>query len=197
MRRLRAALIVTLLATVTTAAESQQSPQWLVRARGLWIHPFESGSAGGFLTLDPGWAIEADVTRRLTSLLALEFSVTTSGHNVRSQDVSNGSMHTFLPALLVQLHPLARPRFDPYIGAGANAAFFYRLTGDAGRVFDLTHSVGWALQAGVDVALGRGVVLNLDLKYLSMATDMRSPPGLPIKLDMDPIVLGAGAGFRF
>ena len=60
---------------------------------------------------------------------------------------------------------------------------------------------GWAAQAGVDVAIGPRTFLNLDIKYIDMDSDVTLRTAAigtqKVRAHIDPLVIGAGIGFRF
>jgi outer membrane protein len=58
-------------------------------------------------------------------------------------------------------------------------------------------SLGWAVQGGVDFKLGERGVFNVDLKYVSLATTIELNGSKVADLDVDPVVVGVGFGYRF
>ena len=58
-------------------------------------------------------------------------------------------------------------------------------------------SFGPALQAGLDIALGGGLYLNLDLKKVWIRTDVKSFGTKVGTFKVDPVLLGIGLGCRF
>jgi outer membrane protein len=96
----------------------------------------------------------------------------------------------------------------PYIGAGINYTLFYSedastsLEGAVGPTrVSLSDSFGWAAQAGVDIDLSKSMFLNLDIKYIDMDTTARlrttAAGSQRVRVNIDPLVVGAGIGFRF
>jgi outer membrane protein len=95
----------------------------------------------------------------------------------------------------------------PYVGAGP--AYFLVL-GDkpgAGAVglgatdFHLDDSFGFALQAGLDVPVGKGLLISFDAKRYFISADAHWFAGatevLVTEHQLDPWVLSAGVGFAF
>ena len=58
-------------------------------------------------------------------------------------------------------------------------------------------SFGLALQAGVDIPVGGGWLLNLDVKKLQLKTDVSSFGAKVGEFKVDPLLLSLGFGKRF
>jgi len=118
------------------------------------------------------------------------------------------------PTLTVQWHFNPDQTFDPYVGAGINATFMLdrTLTLNQSSVGALQgskikidrDSFGPALQAGLDVNLKDGWLLNADVKYLWIDTDVKLRNPLAgnswtkiDSLDVNPWVISLGIGKRF
>ncbi len=195
MRSYRIGAAVALLMVLGIATAAAQDTGWLVRSRVIVVAPDASSDPSG-LDVGTDATIELDVTRHLSPLLALELAVATLGHELRVGDNSLGSVRLLPPTLLLQVRPLRDGRFRPYLGAGANLAIFYAHSGGL-ETLDLGSSLGWALQGGVDVPLGRRGVFNVDLKYLGVQTEIESGGSTVYQLEINPWVIGAGLGYRF
>jgi outer membrane protein W len=58
-------------------------------------------------------------------------------------------------------------------------------------------SGGPAVQLGADVDISSSALLNANLKWNNMSADLESG-GIPLtRLQVDPLSLGVGVGFRF
>lgn len=98
-------------------------------------------------------------------------------------------------------------KVTPYVGAGP--AYFLVLgdkpgAGAAGlgaTDFDLEDSFGLAVQAGLDIPLGGGMLLSLDAKRYFISADAHWFAGatevLTTEHKLDPWLLSAGVGFAF
>jgi hypothetical protein len=85
------------------------------------------------------------------------------------------------------------------VGAGVNYTYFYNNGLNAGgQPISITnHSVGPAVQGGVDVQVTKRVFVNADIKKIWMRTDASLGSASLGRLDIDPVVVGLGVGTRF
>lgn len=188
-----ALLIAGLLAPVTL--EAQDTRDWAVRVRAIYIAPDASSDPSG-LDVEGSGAIEVDVTRYLSPLFAVELIAATAGHEVTADGTSIGSVSHVPPTLLFQVRPLREGKFQPYLGLGGNVTFFY---GQSGALEDLDFgtSVGWAGQGGFDVLMGERGLFNVDVKYIDIGTTVELDGTEVADLDVNPWVIGLGFGYRF
>jgi outer membrane protein len=220
--------IITLLASaaalgVALPAQAQteiQSGDVLLRVRGILVAPNES--SGSILPGFPGERVsasnsvmpEVDITWMATPHFGFELIAATTKHNASGISGTTGSIGRLAstwvlpPTLTAQYHPIARGPVRPYVGAGINYTIFYSEHASNGleaavgptRV-QMSDSVGWAVQAGVDVDLGGRWFANLDVKYIDMDTTARLTTTLAgtqrVRMHLDPLVVGVGIGTRF
>ena len=118
------------------------------------------------------------------------------------------NLFLFLSTLTLQWHFNPDQTFDPYVGAGINySAMLDRdLKFESGALAGTKIKVdndswGYALQAGFDINLKDGWLINADVKYIAMDTDVKAKiAGNWTKidsLDIDPWVFGIGIGKKF
>lgn len=180
----------------------------VVRLRGLAVIPQESATVtpiGGSVEIDNSYVPELDVSYFLTNNLALELIAATTPHRVKDNgsslgDLDLGKVWLLPPTLTLQWHFLPRQSINPYVGAGINYTIFYNEKAPGGTVQSIKYedSFGWALQAGVDVALGGPWFLNVDVKKLFLSTDVSiNGGGVTADVDIDPWIVGLGLGYRF
>ncbi len=160
----------------------------VVRVRGVGVLPQEKGTLNNTALGDIGTAKvgndyipEVDFTYFFTDNIAAELIAGTSRHKVRGNlnglgnSIEVGKVSLLPPTLTVQYHFLPKERISPYVGAGLNYTLFYNedaanTANPAGlRVTNTEYKnrFGFALQAGVDVALTGAWSLNLDVKKIS------------------------------
>lgn len=212
-----------LLAAVTAigAAAPAQAEQgdWLLRGRAILVAPTEdsSGIEPAFpndeVSVSNSFAPEVDVSYFLTDNLALELIAATTKHDVSGKtgipDAVGELADTWVlpPTLTLQYHFAPSAKVRPYVGAGINYTLFYNEDASDGledalgaTKVELDDSFGFALQAGVDFDISQKVFLNLDVKYVDMDTEAKLTTGdlvNRVKVDINPIVVGVGAGMRF
>jgi outer membrane protein len=92
--------------------------------------------------------------------------------------------------------PWAGRRVRPYAGAGLNLSIFWEKSGALDSM-DLTPGVGLALRLGADFALSPATVLNVDVKWNRLVTDLEANGARVARLSISPLTLGVGWGFRF
>jgi outer membrane protein len=194
----------------------------VIRARGLAVLPQEKGtlnntSLGNIGTVDVGndYIPEVDFSYFFTDNIAAELIAGTSRHKVKGNlnglgnSIEIGKVSLLPPTLTVQYHFLPKERISPYVGAGVNYTLFYnedaaKTANSAGLSVtktDYKNRFGFALQAGVDVALTGAWSLNLDVKKIFLKTDVTASVNgaLPVtsKVTLDPWLVGVGVGYRF
>jgi len=199
----------------TELSFTNKSP-WMVRVRGIAVVPNESAqlSAGGAalsgdVDIDNSIVPELDISYFFTDNIAAELILATAPHDVTATnvggggDVDLGDVWLLPPTLTLQYHFMPQTMVKPYIGGGVNYTVFYNEdTPSGGGVLDVDYddSVGFLLQAGVDVALDENWSLNLDVKKLFLETDVtvRTATGtVNADVDIDPWIFGVGIGYRF
>lgn len=198
---MRIAPALALVAVVAaSAAQAQESPQWIVRAG---VHPVQpkphnhdqlrvgDGTAITFAAtymLDGHWGVEA-----LAALpVEHEIGVPGSGTVARVRQLP--------PTLSLQYHfPDPNGRIRGYVGVGLNCTTFFDESTRGllqGSDFDLADSWGPALQAGLDFDLGRRWFVNLDARWFDIDTEARLN-GTPVgTLEIDPYAVGMTIGRR-
>jgi len=144
----------------------------LVRLRGIGVIP--TANSDGIqpdlttsgLEAQPIGVPELDFTYMVTDNIGLELILATSPHDldftgVQSGIGKGGTVWLLPPTLLVQYHFMADQSIRPYVGAGVNLTIAYgedasqSLVNALGGPTNLKadNSIGWAVQAGVDIDL--------------------------------------------
>jgi outer membrane protein len=192
------ALCAGLLLWGGNAARAAEDGNWQVRARLIDVAPDAKGTDALIdVDVEDDLTVEVDFTRYLTDHLELELIVATASQEVKIGDTSLGSVNHLPPTLTLQWHFMNREAtFQPYVGAGANATFFYRKCGLLDEL-DLDSSFGFAAQVGADIKLSDKALLNFDLKYIDISTDVESDGDKLGTIDINPWVFGVGLGCRF
>jgi outer membrane protein len=189
----------------------------LVRARAILVAPNESsgpvtpGFPGSKLGVDNSYAPEVDFTYMLTDHIGTELILATTKHDVAGRGTiaaldKVASTWVLPPTLTLQYHFAPKGHVRPYLGAGVNYTIFYNAKASDSLVkaigptkVHLKDSIGYALQAGIDVDVSKRVFVNLDVKYIDIDSTARLTTGTALnqsRVHIDPIVAGIGLGIR-
>ena len=224
-------LVLALAAAFAPMLAQAEAGDWVVRARAVNISPNENSdlgktvnqnvapvmSNGAELKVDSNTILEFDISYYITKNIAAELILATgSKHDVSvSKEPGNvvpnqllGSVDVLPPTLTLQWHFNPDQTIDPYLGAGINYTAFLDKKLDvrqgplAGTDIKVENdSWGYALQAGVDINLKDGWLINADIKYIDLDTDvkLRTAGGWTKidSLDINPWVFGLGVGKKF
>ena len=138
----------------------------------------------------------------LTDHIAGELVLGTSKHDIKAvggaTDVKVHDTWVLPPVVALQYHFAPAAKVSPYVGAGLNYMLFYGGKDHNGFKVKLKDGVGYALQAGVDVATRDRWSVNLDVKKVYFNTRASINGGaLTSKVNLDPWVLSAGVGYKF
>jgi outer membrane protein len=184
-------------------AMAEQSP-WLLRARAVNIDPANQASpvggtgAADRISVSKKTIAEFDVTYYFTPNCSAELVLTyPQRHDVALDGGKIGTFKHLPPTLLVQHHFQPAESFSPYLGAGVNYTTMSKvdLLGGKGG---LDHSsVGFAVQAGLDVKLDKNWSFNLDVKKVQIRSDVTLSGAKISNIKVDPVLLGVGLGYRF
>lgn len=199
------ALAAGMVAFSGVSAAAEQSP-WMIRGRAIVIMPDESAkvSVGGDVRINDQVMPETDITYFFDKHIAAELILAVSRHHIKhTSGLDLGKTWVLPPTVTLQYHldPDSRS-FRPYIGAGVNYTKFFG-HGDADPSISkvkLRDSVGFALQAGFDVPINDHWTFNVDVKKVWMntkATVEVAGPDIQAKVDIDPVIVGVGFGYRF
>ncbi len=193
----------------------------LVRLRGIGVIPTDKSDGlqpnltTSGLEAQPISVPELDFTYMVTDNIGLELILATSPHDLdvtgALSSLNKGAEVWLLPpTLLVQYHFMADQWIRPYVGAGVNFTLTYgedastsleNALGGPTKV-RADNSIGWAVQAGVDIDLDDRWFFNIDVKYIAISVDatITTPATsgrLTTELDINPVIVGAGIGYRF
>jgi outer membrane protein len=189
----------------------KEAGTFMVRARAIGVIPLDSSSSittiGGHVSATAQAAPEVDLSYFITDHVALELIAATTRHNVSAQgtavgNVDVGSVWVLPPTLTLQYHFMPHSAFSPYVGAGINATFFYGASPSEPTVTHVSFSnnVGAAIQAGFDYNFTGHWFANFDVKQIFLNTTAHVDAlgtTVAAKTWLNPLVIGAGIGYRF
>jgi outer membrane protein len=217
MRACLTTALIALSLTPGVAAAQTSAGDWLIRVRGIVVSPTEtsgevSGIPGSRVGVTASVMPEVDFTYMATDHIGAELIVATTRHEATGRGSLSAidtvaSTWVLPPTLTLQYHLSPKSKIRPYVGAGVNYTLFYAEDASDGLEAALgstkvrmSDSVGYALQAGIDLDIGPRTFLNLDVKYLDIDTTARLVTGVGtsrVRISIDPVVIGAGIGMRF
>jgi outer membrane protein len=210
------------LAVASTLASPAFAAQGdiLVRLRAIMVAPNEK--SGGINPTFPAEKVsinnsvmpEIDFTYMLTNNIGAELIAATTKHHADGRTGTTGSIGRLAstwvlpPTLTLQYHFMPDGAIRPYVGAGINYTIFYSEKSSKGleaavgpTKVGMRDSVGYALQAGVDVPIGKRTFLNLDIKYIDIKTTANLATTAlgteRVRVKLNPFVFGVGIGRRF
>ena len=187
----------------------QAGDPWMVRARLVDLKMDTSSDAGsGPLTGLPAdaidvnskWIPEVDISYFFSETLSLELVLTVpQAQTVTVKGLGDvGSFRHLPPSLLGQYHFAGFfDRFTPYAGVGINYTRIMNQNFNVPGLALENHSVGPAIQVGVDVPFDKSWSANLDVKKVWISSDVTLSGQKVSNVSLDPWLLGIGVGYRF
>ncbi len=203
IKRSLIAVTFSLLGATGTSAQAQDG-DWLVRVRAAQLNPADKSTpiggvgAADRITVSDKTIAELDISYFFTPNLAAELVLTyPQKHDVMLDGAVVGSFKHLPPTLLAQYHFNPIGQFKPYLGAGVNFTRIsnVHLLDGAGDLEN--HSVGLAVQAGVDYKISDKWSLNLDFKRINIRSDVRIAGTTVSRIKVDPTLVAVGVGYRF
>ena len=185
-------------ALVLLGAAARAEDSFLVRTRAVISGTSASSAPEGY-KLYSGIAVEGGAAWSFHRLFAVELDLRTESREADLTPAGGGqSALGSLELLPLNLFLQFRPSFGglhPYVGVGANLTVAWEKTGafDDTRV---TPGLGPALQLGLDIDLGRSLVLNLDARWNVYRPEVIRHDSRVALFTVDPLTLGAGIGIR-
>lgn len=193
------------MAPLAAHADAVAEP-WLVRVRAVHLDSDNGGSTNPDLglSINNRWIPEVDISYFFTPEWAAELILTYPQKQELSSSAVGGKIGSFKhlpPTLTLQYHLTSLGAFKPYIGAGINYTRISNVKWES-SVSGLDpkldkSSVGFALQIGADYEIAKNTYLNIDVKKVQLGTDVRLGGNKIGTLDIDPVLIGVGVGWRF
>ena len=201
-----------LLALVASPALAYEAGTWVFRA-GVGVVAPDSDN----LVLDPETIVEVDDGTSLTLMGTYMFSrhwafdILASwpfNHDIKLGGTKIAETDHLPPTFSMQYHFLPDSTIQPYVGAGLNYTTFFStdveqvLTDLTGITdIDLDDSFGFALQLGADWTFGNRWLLNFDLRWIDIESDLTASDGVASEeigtVKIDPWVYSINVGYTF
>lgn len=189
---------VLLLAGGSALAQDFKAGDLLVRARAVHLDSSNKDSTGLGLTINNKTLPEVDVSYFLTPHIAAELVLTVpQKQTVSSNGTAIGTLKHLPPTLTLQYHFNTTSGIKPYVGAGVNYTRFSSVNLLNGGATIDRNSWGGALQVGVDIPLSKDLYLNFDVKKVYIKADVFAGGARAGTFKIDPVLVGAGLGWRF
>jgi outer membrane protein len=204
-KKVIAAAVMALGMLSTANAQTEDYGQFMVRGRAVYLN-FENGQSGGLplggdtkVQAQNTWIPEVDFTYFFTKNIAAELVLTyPQDININVGGVKAGTISALPPSLLLQYHFTDLGAFKPYVGLGVNYTLFYKRNNILDGAAQVSNSsFGVAGQVGFDYMLNKNWGLNVDLKYIQMATDVTVMGDKVGKVNLNPLTIGVGVAYRF
>jgi outer membrane protein len=200
-----AALLTTLLFALPALATAQAEDHWIFKVGAHNVDPQSDNGrlADGSLAVNVGGSVRPTVT--LEYLLAPSLGVELLAswpfeHEVKLNGADAAETKQLPPTLTLQYHFAPQAAISPFLGAGLNFTRFFNVEERGpltGTDLTLGNSWGVAVHGGLDFKLGERWLAGVDLRWIRIASQARVN-GVDVgTVNVNPLVYGAYAGYRF
>lgn len=199
-----AALVALSWATTASAFD-----RWQIRTTVIGIF-FDASSDTLDLDVEDQTDLAIDVTYFFTPYLAANLLATFTNTEVTTDNAtvktlaggdSLGSVDVLPPIFTLQWHFMPGHAVQPYAGVGFNYNVFSQESGDLDQFeVEVDDEFGLVAVIGADFRTSvEHLYLNFNVKYIDLDADVDVGvnSALNDKLTLDPVVVGAGVGYRF
>lgn len=210
----KTALLMTAFASTPLAAQSDAPTKTFVRLGFTHIDMADKGAVFVDGTRDPGADYQTDKdfvgTFEIGHFVHPNFAVRLAGSTpAETYNLPAGSL-AGLPnlgndtssnfTLTATFHPLRGNRFSPYIGGGIGLNKIWSTEDRLATDLKIKSAHGPVIQAGVEFDISRRFGVYVDAKkgfWSADASGFLGPAKVTAEAELDPILLSAGALFRF
>ncbi len=189
------------VASLGGTAIAQEKGDWLFRAGPYGVMPKSDNSE--VVDVDDGYALGFNFSYFMSETWAFEVLLATPfSHdiNLEADGTKVAETDHLPPTFSVQYHFPLDGAFKPYVGLGVNYTYFFdeSTTGPLEGVdLDLDGSFGIAAQVGADFDVSDRWTIGVDLRWIDINTDASLDGVFLDEVEIDPIVWGITAGYRF
>lgn len=192
---------------------TKQGGDLVIGLGAIGVLPENSGgntSIGGRPRASNSATGQVDFTYFINRNISLNLIAASTQHEVTAKGTALGTVNlgkiwVLPPTLTLQYHPLPDSRFSPYFGAGLNYSLFYAYSRGAAPAaitnLHINPAFGFALNAGLDIAISGPWSANIDVKKIFMSPNYALSTTLGTKVhgrtDLNPLVVGASLRYRF
>jgi outer membrane protein len=193
------------LAPIASQAQSTEENPWMLRVRAVDVL-FQNGQSQSVQALNikaqnvviPEFDVSYFFTKNIATELVLTYPQQVNV-NMGANQNNIGKITALPPSLLLQYHFPDLGALKPYIGAGLNYTIFGNVKNFPGvpGASVSNSSLGFAGQIGADYMFDKNWGVNVDVKYITMATDVYLNGASIGKLTLNPWTPGVGVTYKF
>jgi len=181
----------------TSAMAAREGGDWIFRAGMTNVDPKQVADSDLNLTIDDDTAVSLTGVYMFTDGFGIELLASTPfEHDFSVDGVQVGSTKHLPPTLNLQYYFNAAGEFHPYVGAGINYTTFFS-TKSAIDGLKLDDSFGYDVQAGVDFEISERLLLNLDVRWIKIESDVKVDGDKIGTAKIDPMTVGINLGWKF
>jgi outer membrane protein len=208
MHAMKTLASLTLLAAALATPSLKAEGPWMARFRLVSVNPADKSDAipalgvpADRISVSSKVIPEVDFSYFFTPNVSAELILTIpQEHDVKVAGAKIGTFKELPPTLTAQWHFLPGETVNPNVGAGVNLTLIsdVKLAIPGVGSLDLnSSSVGLAAQAGVDFAIDKNWLINVDVKFVQIQSDVKLGATKVSKVKVDPMLYGVGVGYRF
>jgi outer membrane protein W len=194
--------ILTAMPAASLSAQAADPPAlaWVFRTNLFLTGNADNSTPPGYTVYSAiGFSVGLD--RRIGHTLTAALNVRPESREVDWNPASGprqreGSLETVATTLLLQFRPRSQGSPSPYVGVGGALTLAWEKTGTLDTL-DVAPSFGPAVQAGLDFQLSTSALLNVNLGWNAQQLALDFGGQSVAQIDVDPLVLSVGVGFRF
>ncbi|HCM06091.1 MAG TPA: outer membrane protein OmpW [Oceanospirillales bacterium] len=205
-------LVSTLLATSIAVLGSSQVMAYeagdiMVKAGIINVAPKDDNlkiSGVGTVQVEDDTQLGLTATYMVTPQVGIELlAATPFKHSVELDGDRIGTTKHLPPTISAQYYPMdSSSAIQPYVGAGLNMTFFFDEAGavKGNSLGPLGDSFGLSVSAGVNYDIDDKFMANLAVWYIDIDSELEGTNqalGKDYDVEIDPIVVMAGVGYKF
>ena len=205
---LAVSMVATLLAAASpTSASALDVGDWLIRIGMSNVDPKQGNgdSIAGPINVDDATQLTFNGTYMLSRNWGLELlAALPFEHDFTVAGIGVGSTKQLPPTLSLQYHFNPQGTFIPYVGAGVNYTLFFSTktygalnVALGGGNLEIDDSLGPAVQVGADFMVNEHLLLNLDLRWIKIESDVKLTGVKVGEVEVDPLVVSINIGWKF
>ncbi len=193
-------LVSTLLATSIAVLGSSQVMAYeagdiMIKAGVIHVAP-KDDSGFGDIKVESDTQLGLTGTYMVTPQVGIELlAATPFKHSIELDGERLGTTQQLPPTISAQYYPMdSASAWQPYIGAGLNMTLFFEETGAADSLGPLSDSFGLSVSAGLNYDIDDNFLANVGIWYMDIDTELE---GIKQDVEIDPLVVMAGVGYKF